>query len=602
MSPTLPIGIDDFREFQTKPECLYVDKTKLVSDLALNLLSRHPQIFLARPRRFGKTLLVSTLECLFRGDEELFEDTWIGREGHWDWARHRYEVLRLNMAIRGIHARKPLEERIRQELSLAAGRLGVAIPDYEEPVPCFIALLEALQADQRRPVVVLIDEYDTPITENIEYPAAFDDIREAMRAFYGVLKDKRTLTQCTFVTGITRFAKASFFSGANHFKDISLASEFNSLLGFTDQELRDTPALAADLKRCAGNIGYSSARLRDALCRYYNGYQFSRKRETVYNPLSLAECMDVLRAVDEGDPWNEEDFPHAWAASGKPDFLFRLMQSGHYLPDARSVVSRRNPLKHLEMDKADASEPDYAALMYHTGYLTLKRKAEGALYLDLPNKEVEASFNEEVLHWQNESIRALYEERSDPWGVDMRQAFLNGDTDELQKGIDNFFRQLPHTLTAFPQAVKTIEAYEMYYQNMLFSGLQGARLPLRAEEATAEGRIDIVIEWPSRDNQITILEFKVKGTVKDALDQVWAQGYADRYRTSGQALRVFGLLFDPERRSIARVATYLLGGYDTRTNRWENEPNPAYPLAKLSALASQKQRREQVQSWNYPMV
>ena len=601
MLPALPIGIDDFHEFQTKPECLYVDKTKMVSELALNLLSRHPQVFLARPRRFGKTLLVSTLECLFRGDKDLFRDTWLGRAGRWDWTRHRYEVLRLNMAIRGVHARKPLEERIRQELSLAAGKLGVEVPDYEEPIPCFIALLEGLQADQRKPVV-LIDEYDTPITENIERPEAFDDIREAMRAFYGVLKDKRTLTQCIFVTGITRFAKASFFSGANHFKDISLASEFNSLLGFTERELRDTPALSDDLKRCADNIGYSIVQLRDALRSYYNGYQFSRNRETVYNPLSLAECLDVLRAVDEGEPWYAEDFPHGWAASGKPDFLFRLMQSGRYLSAARSVVSRRNPLKHLEMDQAGASEPDYAALMYHTGYLTLKRKAEGALYLDLPNKEVEVSFNEEVLHWQNEAIRALYEERSDPWGTDMRHAFLNGDADELQKGIDHFFRQLPHTLTAFPQAVKTIAAYEMYYQNMLFSGLQGARLPLRAEEATAEGRIDIVIEWPSRDNQITILEFKVKGAVKDALDQVWAQGYADRYRTSGQALRVFGLLFDPERRSIARVATYLLGGYDTRTNRWENEPNPAYPLAKLSALASQKQRREQVQSWNYPIV
>ena len=505
------------------------------------------------------------------------------------------------MAIRGVHTRKPLEERIRQELSLAAGELGVEVPDYEDPVPCFIALLESLQADQRKPVV-LIDEYDTPITENVERPEAFDDIREAMRAFYGVLKDKRTLTQCIFVTGITRFAKASFFSGANHFKDISLASEFNSLLGFTERELRDTPALADDLRRCAGNIGYSSARLREALRSYYNGYPFSRKRETVYNPLSLAECLDVLRAVDEGEDWSEEDFPHAWAASGKPDFLFRLMQSGRYLPDARSVVSRRNPLKHLEMDKAGASEPDYAALMYHTGYLTLKRKAEGALYLDLPNKEVAVSFNEEVLHWQNESIRALYEERSDPWGMDMRHAFLNGDTDAVQRGIDNFFRQLPHTLTAFPQAVKTIAAYEMYYQNMLFSGLQGARLPLRAEEEPATGRMDIVIEWPSRDNQITLLEFKVKGAVKDALDQIWAHGYADRYRMSGQSLRVFGLLFDPERRSIARVATYLLGRYDTRTDRWENEPNPAYSLAQLSALASQKQRREQVQSWNYPMA
>lgn len=601
MLPTLPIGIDDFREFQTKPECLYVDKTKMASELALNLLSRHPQIFLARPRRFGKTLLVSTLECLFRGDKDLFRDTWLGRAGRWDWTRHRYEVLRLNMAIRGVHARKPLEERIRQELSLAAGELGAEVPDYEEPVPCFIALLEALRKDRRTPVV-LIDEYDTPITENIERPEAFDDIREAMRAFYGVLKDKRTLTQCIFVTGITRFAKASFFSGANHFKDISLASEFNSLLGFTERELRDTPALADDLKRCAGNIGYSSARLRDALRSYYNGYQFSRKRETVYNPLSLAECLDVLRAVDEGELWSEEDFPHAWAASGKPDFLFRLMQSGRYLPDARSVVSRRNPLKHLEMDKAGASEPDYAALMYHTGYLTLKRKAEGALYLDLPNKEVAVSFNEEVLHWQNEAIRALYAERSDPWGTDMRHAFLNGDADAVQKGIDSFFRQLPHTLTAFPQAVKTIAAYEMYYQNMLFSGLQGARLPLRAEEATAAGRIDIVIEWPSRDNQITILEFKVKGAVKDALDQVWAHGYADRYRTSGRSLRVFGLLFDPERRSIARVAAYRLGRYDTRTHRWENEPNPAYSLAQLSALASHKQRRAQVQSWNYPMA
>ena len=472
MIPTLPNAVDSFRTLRTRrDEYLYIDKTRYVASLALALL-RAPQLFFARPRRFGKTLLISTLEALFKGEKPLFEDTWIGQAGRWDWERHRYDVLRLDLGIRGVRVRAELECRLNEKIRRLARKFDVALPQADRPALLLEDLLEALH-DQGRRVALLIDEYDTPITENMERPTLGDAL-DAMRDFYGALKSGGPFTQCTFMTGITRFARASLFSGANHFRDVTFAGQFNALLGFTDTEL-DQPAVDADLAQCARNVDCAPRQLRQALRAQYNGYRFSRIDEAVYNPFSVAECLTVLREAVPGEYRDLRQLPKAWAASGTPALLFRLMSSGRYASETASVISSANPLEYLERNKSDASRPDYAALMYHAGYLTFKENEAGALYLGLPNAEVALSFNENVLQWQRAGMQDLYDkEGRNPWGIDIKQALLDGDETRTASGIDHFFRRLPGAMLKFPQAVKTVESYEMYYQNMLFSGLQGA--------------------------------------------------------------------------------------------------------------------------------
>ena len=597
MIPTLPNAVDSFRTLRTRrDEYLYIDKTRYVASLALALL-RAPQLFFARPRRFGKTLLISTLEALFQGEKHLFEGTWIGQTGRWDWERHRYDVLRLDLGIRGVRVREELEFRLNEKIRRLARKFDVALPQADRPALLLEDLLEALH-DQGRRVALLIDEYDTPITENMERPTLGDTL-DAMRDLYGALKSGGQFTQCTFMTGITRFARASLFSGANHFRDVTFAGRFNALLGFTDAEL-DQPAVNEDLAQCARNVDCAPHQLRQALRAQYNGYRFSRINEAVYNPFSVAECLTVLREAVPGEYRDLRQLPKAWAASGTPALLFRLMSSGRYASETASVISSPNPLEYLERNKSDASRPDYAALMYHAGYLTFKENEAGALYLGLPNAEVALSFNENVLQWQRAGMQDLYaKEGRSPWGIDIKQSLLDGDETRTASGIDHFFRRLPGAMLKFPQAVKTVESYEMYYQNMLFSGLQGARIPVRAEEAAAQGLIDIVIEWPVEYGRVTILEFKVVGTPQEALNQVWARGYADLYRTSGKAVTVFGLVFAPEQRSIQAVKAWTLGAYDAHAERWAQEPNPQLSLTALGRIKGKQRRGEIVRSWRY---
>lgn len=609
IAPYLPIAVSDFRTLRTHPDYLYVDKTPQLAALASGLLGGRPQTFLTRPRRFGKSLLVSALAALFRGERELFDRTWIGEEGNWPWEAAPYPVLILDMSLGGIHTGGDLAVNLKDYLRALAEEMGTALTPAHSPSLFLANFIAGLYRQHgHRKIVVLIDEYDAPITKTLDVEenwkgdvnAAFRHALPIMRDFYGALKSSQRFIECLFMTGVTRFARASLYSGANHFSDISFAGEFNALLGFTEREL-DAPAVSRYIAQCAERLPCAAGRLRAALRDYYNGYCFSRRAETVYNPLSLAECLFEFRQFETVNDVDFGDLPNAWMDSGAPALLFNLMKSGDYRPAAKSVINSPNLLRDLRLNKAAAPMPDYAALMYHAGYLTLKRNGQGDFYLGLPNTEVATAFNDEVLRWQNECIQALPQDGLNPWGVDLKRAFLKGDTAGVKAGLDNYFRQLPSTLTRFPEAVKTIASYEMYYQNMLFGGLKGSRFPVRAEESTAEGFIDIVMEWPGPDRQATIMELKTRGTVRDALDQVWARGYVDGYRTTDRSVRVFGLTFDTENRSLADVAVWSLGTYDAQAARWDNEPNPDCTLTALSRENDKRRRAEIVAAWDYPI-
>ena len=591
MARYLPIGIDEFDELRTLPSGLYVDKTELVAALAADLLGHTPQLFLARPRRFGKTLLISTLQALFQGEQALFAGTWLGQNGHWDWRGQRYPVLRLDMDLRDVHSRSDLEAHLASRLARKARQAGVAVDRAQRPAPLLEELIEALYAKHGRRLVVLVDEYDTPITENMDRPDALDDIQSVMRAVYGTFKGSRRYLRCAFMTGITRIALAGLFSGANHFKDISFAPQFNALLGFTQDEVWNTPDLAADCAQSAARLDCAPEEFAELLRGYYNGYQFSAKDEAVYNPYSLALCLETLRGGGADNArWRKDHLPNGWVQSGTPALLFRLWQTGRFATDlAADDEANADALSALQKTELDIACPDRDALLYHAGYLTLTP----SLALDFPNQEVRLAFRNSVARWQRGAVRAWHEaERAagHPGGSLIRDALRAGDAPALQAHIHHLMQQFPYPGRALPAQAKSIYNYEMHYRGILFSVLWALGLPIQIEGATARGRADIVIQ---EDHQIYVLECKVNASAAAALRQVWDKGYVDPYCLLGKPVIAFGLNFDTRLRTITDVAKHELGVYDLGTQCWRAEPlGNRCTLTQLSQMSDN--RREAI--------
>ena len=314
MIKRIPLGVDDFGDIQSHPRYLYVDKTSSIGTL-FSAEQTGPHMFLARPRRFGKTLLISLLESLFQGRRDLFAETWIGQEGHWDWEHNGHPVLRLDLSLRGLHDAQRLAHVLGHLVQTQAARHDLQLASSLPPDVQLVDLIRLLAEKSGRKVVVLIDEYDMAITENLGRPDVLDDILDVMRAFYGALKTSVRYIRFTFVTGITHFARTSLFSGANHLTDLSFHPQWNVLLGFTQAELHHDPDMVALVQHCAAHLACAPEELYEALEYHYNGYRFARHGTPVFNPYSLAGCFDALGNPAQAGHWSLRNLPHFWAES-----------------------------------------------------------------------------------------------------------------------------------------------------------------------------------------------------------------------------------------------------------------------------------------------
>ncbi len=605
MTRHLPLGVDDFPSLRANPEFLYIDKTKRIAAMLGGTLGRHPHLFLARPRRFGKTLLVSTLQALFQGARTLFADTWIGQPGHWDWEQRQCPVLRLHMGIRSIHDPRRLQESLQIYLARLARRLEVHAEAVSPPGFMLANLIEDLSRKHDSQVAVLVDEYDTPITANIDRPDVLEDILDVMRDFYGALKDTTPYIQCTFMTGITRFARAGLFSGVNHLEDLSFSARSETLLGFTEAEITGSPDLQADMDHGAAQLECGRTELQQALRAYYNGYRFSALGEAVYNPFSLAQCLQSLREDTPGT-WTLANLPHAWAESDTPLLLFRLWSRAWAATQTMAWTAAHSdqPLAVLRRANFDARNPDLSALMYYTGYLTLRptdptgrtKGIKTALGLDFPNQEVRRTFRAALREQQTGLTQAWYGQlRAKQNTAQWTAAWQTADRTALHRCIDTLMQGVPYPLHTLPARIRQVFDYEVHYQTILYAACQGMGLPIRAEEPTKDGRIDLIIAWP---DHIVLIECKVGTTTDAALAQVWRKGYAERYREEGKPITVWGLQFDSSRRGLCTSAVWQLGLYDRNVGQWQHEPLPV-PLAKLRYL-NKADRTRILQAWPKP--
>ena len=512
----LSIGIQSIQEIITEGY-IYVDKTQF----ALDLIKKGKHYFLSRPRRFGKSLFVSTLKEIFKGNKALFEGCHIA-ESNYDWQPH--PVLLLNFG--GIANKTPekLERNLHSLITKISKEQGIEIEVNGDPLEFRLeVLVEALASKGQ--VVVLIDEYDKPIIDNLQEPEVVKGNRRLLQDFFGALKNLEEYIKFTFITGISRFSRVSIFSGANHLKDISMDTKYAAMMGYTQEELRQyfvEHLQAIAQKKNTQGQPWTQEEVLAEIKDWYNGYRFSEEAIYVYNPFS------TLNYLDEKKPKSY------WYATGTPSFLV------HELKQRPDEVTSLSQMLATQDDLSDINEVDATplpALLFQTGYLTIQdyNVELNAYQLDFPNKEVRNAFFSSMLAVLG-NLQSLKVSRM---AKKLRASLNDLELDIFVDIINTHFARIPyHTY----QHTK-----EGSYQALFVTFLELSGIHTQGEVATSKGRIDILCQLAG---MFYIFELKVDQGADIAMEQALDQEYSQRCRHQGKQIVVMGVSFSSKKRSI----------------------------------------------------
>ena len=498
----LPIGIQTFSEIR-EGDYLYVDK----SEYALDLVENGKYYFLARPRRFGKSLLVSTLQALFEGRKELFAGLFV--YDRWDW-KVKYPVIKISFG--GVaRNREEMKQDIDNILKDNQERLEIDCPNTSDIGGCFRYIIKEAVKKYGRKVVILVDEYDKLIVDNLDQPEVAKEGREILKDLYTTIKDSDEFIKFAFLTGVSKFSKVSIFSGLNNLEDISMVSHYGSICGYTENDLETV---------FAGHLENADMeRVRE----WYNGYNFLG--EPVYNP------FDILLFVR-----NDLKFDNYWFATGTPTFLMKLVKKHNYfIPRLDNLKVSKNQLDSYDIDNLEL-EP----LLFQTGYLTVKRVEQndfGSEYiLGTPNKEVAISFNDVLIRYLTSEYNPLALKKS------LLAAFKTCDLDTFGELLKSLFAAIPYN----NYVNNTISCYEGYYASVVYAYIASLGINIIAEDVTNKGRIDLTVKL---NQYIYIIEFKVGGQGR-ALEQIKAKGYAEKYLGEGE-IYMIGIDFDDGEKNVS---------------------------------------------------
>jgi hypothetical protein len=499
----LPIGIQTFSKIREE-DYLYIDKTKDV----LELINTYNYAFLSRPRRFGKSLFVSTLKELFEGNKKLFEGLYVYDK--WDW-EDTYPVIKIDFNG-DLRTSKNLKNRIHDTLINNQENLEVACRKIDEFDSCFEELIQKSYEKYKKPVVILIDEYDKAILDNLDQMEVANENREILRAFYSVMKGSDRYIKFVFLTGVSKFSKASIFSGLNMLEDISLVPKFGNICGYTQNDIETTfePYLkGVDLEQ---------------LKRWYDGYNFLK--DNVYNPFNILLFIK-----------NEFLFDNYWFNTGTPNFLLQLFKKENYnLAKFENMRVQKSLI-----DTFDIENINLETVMFQSGYLTIRemiqRRGRIEYVLSYPNLETKMSFNDYILsyfvprHSQKNEIRNGL--------IDILEV---ADLDNLEQVLKSLFASIAyHNFTN-----NYIENYEGFYASVIYAYFAGAGFDkIKAEDVTNNGRIDLSVFI---DDKVYIFEFKVNQT--GALNQIKAKKYHERYLADYNDIYIVGVEFDSRQRNV----------------------------------------------------
>ena len=508
-----PISVQSFQKI-IEDKYTYVDKTNLVYDLA-----QEHVCLLSRPRRFGKSLLISTLEAYFLGQKELFTGLAIETlEKNWDV----YPVFRIDFANGNFSAPGELKSMLEEYLSG-----WEAIYGKNENIFTlgnrFRYVLESAYKKTGKKAVVLIDEYDKPLLDPLGEDVEKTN-RDILRGFYGTFKSADDSLRFVLLTGVTKFAQITVFSGLNQPKDISMNSKFDAICGITEEELHRT--FAEPIRMMADEYHCSEEEMKHILKKQYDGYHFSKKLLDVYNPFSIINAFDNM-IIDS-----------YWYQSGTPTYLARLLD-GHNV-NMQKLIGQPYASEYFMNYRADVEDP--LAMFYQSGYLTIKDYdyRDWVYTLDYPNDEVRKGFVSLIAngYLKTESSNA------DNWMLSLKSMLRRCDLDGIRDAFTSFLASIPYEANKDVRALdfETHYQYTFYIINRLLSCYTTL-----IEKQNSKGRADIIIE---SDYDIYIFEFKLDGAAEDALKQIEEKQYALPYLSDKRQLHKIGVNISSKSRTV----------------------------------------------------
>ena len=512
MERHLPIGIQDFVKIR-EGGYNYVDKSAQIHRL---INSSGSAFFLSRPRRFGKSLLCSTLEAIFEGKRKLFTNLAI-HSLDWEWKKYPVILIDLNPGnySNGVNE---LYVNLNRDLELCAKKYDVPFSG-ETVSDRFVRLIYTLHERCNERVVVIIDEYDKPLINTIENSDLHVSVRNELKGFYGVLKSSDKYLKFVFLTGVTKFSQVSVFSDLNHLIDLTLDVRYADICGITQEELESN--FESEINKILEDTGKNRAGYMERLRSFYNGYRFSKKTLSVYNPFGL------LNHFDKGGDF----FPY-WYQTGTPAFLVKLVVSQKI-----NIINLNNlRVGYNDFAKYDIEKIRAVPLLYQCGYLTIADYNEelNHFILDYPNEEVRSCFAKSLLEQYTQVSAGI----SDNLYSQLLFALFTGD---IACAIDNlqiFFSSIPYDI---------IKETENYYQTAVHLIFTMIGLDCRSEVRISSGRIDTLVETK---NYVYCFEFKLNKTVEEALKQIDKRNYLLPWKNSGKKLFKVGVNFDHEKRNI----------------------------------------------------
>jgi hypothetical protein len=516
-----PYGIADFAEIRQE-NFIYADKTELL----YNLVRVKRPYFLSRPRRFGKSLTVSTLEAILLGRRELFKGLWIDSSDY-DWTPN--PVIHLSLDALTTESVEEMKSNLLFLLNIVARRENLTI-ESSNPTNCFISLINELNLKYDRKVAILIDEYDAPILNKITKPQQADQIREALKEFFVVIKNTEKYRGFTFITGVTKFTQTSIFSGLNNLVDLTLDKNYSNICGFTLDEFdlmfveHLQPTL--DVLKSEGAISQDAdiTDLKQEILANYDGYSWDG-RTRVLNPWSI---LGFFR---------EKAFKNFWFYSGSPSFLVNLIKERQMDFQFFSADNYINS----DLNAVDIGDFNPLAVMFQAGYLTVKKVENLQYYLKFPNLEVKASLIPLLLYFDKPLNQSLLISRQ---AKDMLNFFFKRDTHGFTKFFRSLLNQIPHN-NHLP--------YEAYYQTVFILALALADQPFEVEGKTGEGQFDIYLKSPEGDDYIVEIKYvkfgkvektnltKLKKATQEALDQIEKTKYSLKFQGAGNKIYKTGM-------------------------------------------------------------
>ena len=506
-----PIGVQAFEKLRAEG-FVYVDKTALVH----KMVQEGNYYFLSRPRRFGKSLLISTLKAYFEGKRELFQGLAM-EQLEQEWRVH--PVLRLDLNTEKYDSPDSVDKKLDREFKIWESLYGADSAETTLPMRFEGIIRRAYEKTGER-VVILVDEYDKPLLQAISNKSLQDEYRATLKSVYGALKSMDGCIRFALITGVTKFSKVSVFSDLNHLRDLSMLEQYNEICGISETELhsyfKDEVAGMAELYKT------SYEEMADLLRLNYDGYHFAPYTGGMYNPYSL---LNVFANKKFGSYWFE---------TGTPTYLVELLQKNDYqLDDVNGYIVGIEGLS-----GTDAADADAIPVIYQSGYLTIKdfNPRFQSYTLGYPNKEVEMGFTKFLLPYYtaSRSTRSAFE----------IQNFVR----EVESGdIDGFFNRLRSFFS--DTTYEVIRQQELHYSNVLYIVFKLLGFYTQVEYHTNNGRIDLVLQTP---DYIYVMEFKLNGTAEEALQQINDKGYALPFATDARTLYKIGVNFSPETRNLER--------------------------------------------------